>query len=85
MKDKDLKTFIEPVQSELKEFEKFFSQQMRSRVGLVELIVRYILRQKGKRIRPTLVLLSAKTLGDVNEHTYRGAVLVEMLHTATLV
>lgn len=85
MKDKELKTFIEPVQSELKEFEKFFSQQMRSKVGLVELIVRYILRQKGKRIRPTLVLLSAKTLGDVNEHTYRGAVLVEMLHTATLV
>lgn len=85
MKDRELKTFIEPVQFELKEFEKFFSQQMRSRVGLVELIVRYILRQKGKRIRPTLVLLSAKTLGDVNEHTYRGAVLVEMLHTATLV
>ncbi len=85
MKDKELKNFIEPIKEELKEFQKFFSVQMRSRVGLVELIVRYILRQKGKRIRPTLVLLSAKTLGVVNEHTYRGAVLVEMLHTATLV
>ncbi|MCX8057701.1 MAG: polyprenyl synthetase family protein [Ignavibacteria bacterium] len=85
MKDRELKNFIEPIKEELKEFEKYFSQQMRSRVGLVELIVRYILRQKGKKIRPTLVLLSAKTLGDVNIHTYRGAVLVELLHTATLV
>lgn len=85
MKDKDLKSFLEPIQTEFKEFEKFFADQMKSRVGLVELIARYILRQKGKRIRPTLVLLSAKTLGNVNEHTYRGAVLVEMLHTATLV
>lgn len=85
MKDKDLKSFLDPIQNEFKEFEKFFAEQMKSRVGLVELIARYILRQKGKRIRPTLVLLSAKTLGNVNEHTYRGAVLVEMLHTATLV
>lgn len=85
MKDKDLKSFLDPIQNEFKEFEKFFADQMKSRVGLVELIARYILRQKGKRIRPTLVLLSAKTLGNVNEHTYRGAVLVEMLHTATLV
>lgn len=85
MKDKDLKNFTEPIKEELQQFQSFFSNQMRSKVGLVELIVRYILRQKGKRIRPTLVLLSAKTLGDVNEHTYRGAVLVELLHTATLV
>lgn len=85
MKDREVKNFIEPIKEELKEFEKFFSNQMRSKVGLVELIARYILRQKGKKIRPTLVLLSAKTLGDINEHTYRGAVLVEMLHTATLV
>ncbi len=85
MKDKDLKNFLEPIQTEFREFEKFFADQMKSRVGLVELIARYLLRQKGKRIRPTLVLLSAKTLGDVNEHTYRGAILVEMLHTATLV
>ena len=85
MKDKDIKNFTEPIKEELQQFHKFFSDQMRSKVGLVELIVRYILRQKGKRIRPTLVLLSAKTLGNVNEHTYRGAVLVELLHTATLV
>jgi len=85
VKNREIKNFTDPIKDELKQFEKFFSDQMRSRVGLVELIVRYILRQKGKKIRPALVLLSAKTIGDVNEHTYRGAVLVEMLHTATLV
>jgi octaprenyl-diphosphate synthase len=85
VKNKDLKNFTDPIKEELEQFNKFFSNQMRSKVGLVELIARYILRQKGKKIRPTLVLLSAKTLGNVNEHTYRGAVLVELLHTATLV
>jgi octaprenyl-diphosphate synthase len=58
---------------------------MKSKVGLVDLISRYILRQKGKKIRPLLVLLSAKVAGGINERTYRGAVLVELLHTATLV
>ncbi|RPI72698.1 MAG: polyprenyl synthetase family protein [Ignavibacteriales bacterium] len=58
---------------------------MNSKVGLVDLIARYIIRQKSKKIRPLLVLLSAKVAGGVNERTYRGAVLVELLHTATLV
>lgn len=85
MIDIKLKNFTEPIKAELKKFEERFSAQMRSRVGLVELIVRYILKQKSKKIRPTLVLLSAKTLGEVNERTYRGAILVELLHTATLI
>lgn len=85
MKDKEIKNFTEPIKEELEVFQQFFTNQLRSKVGLVDLIARYILRQKGKKIRPTLVLLSAKTLGEVNEHTYRGAVLVELLHTATLV
>jgi octaprenyl-diphosphate synthase len=54
-------------------------------VGLVDLVTRYIIRQKGKKIRPLLVLLSAKVAGGINERSYRGAVLVELLHTATLV
>ena len=58
---------------------------MRSRVGLVDTVARYIARQKGKKIRPILVLLSARLLGSVNERTYRAATLVEILHTATLV
>lgn len=85
MIDIKVKNFTEPIKAELKKFEELFSAQMRSRVGLVELIVRYILKQKSKKIRPTLVLLSAKTLGEVNERTYRGAILVELLHTATLI
>lgn len=85
MIDIKLKNFTEPIKAELKKFEERFSAQMCSRVGLVELIVRYILKQKSKKIRPTLVLLSAKTLGEVNERTYRGAILVELLHTATLI
>jgi octaprenyl-diphosphate synthase len=58
---------------------------MKSKVGLVDLIARYIIRQKGKKIRPLVVLLSAKVSGGVNERTYRGAALVELLHTATLI
>ncbi|MBI3004100.1 MAG: polyprenyl synthetase family protein [Ignavibacteriales bacterium] len=58
---------------------------MRSKVGLVDVIARYIIRQKGKRVRPLLVLLSAKVCGDIGESTYRAATLVEILHTATLV
>ncbi|HSL88246.1 MAG TPA: polyprenyl synthetase family protein, partial [Ignavibacteriaceae bacterium] len=58
---------------------------MKSKVGIVDLVTRYILRQKGKKIRPLLVLLSSKTAGGVNDRSYRGAVLVELLHTATLI
>jgi octaprenyl-diphosphate synthase len=58
---------------------------MKSKVGIVDLVTRYILRQKGKKIRPLLVLLSSKTAGVVNDRSYRGAVLVELLHTATLI
>lgn len=58
---------------------------MKSKVGLIDLIARYIIRQKGKKIRPLLVLLSAKLSGGINERSYRGAVLVELLHTATLI
>ncbi|QOJ30496.1 MAG: polyprenyl synthetase family protein [Ignavibacteriales bacterium] len=58
---------------------------MRSKTPLVDLIARYVLKQKGKKIRPLLVMLAAKTQSEVNERSYRGAILVELLHTATLV
>jgi len=74
-----------PVDAELKDFAGFFRDAMRSRVGLIDLIARYIVRQKGKRVRPILVFLSAKACGEVNESTYRAATLVEILHTATLI
>lgn len=80
-----LESIKEPIQAELREFDRFFKESMRSRVVLVDLIARYLVRQKGKRIRPVLVMLSAKSCGAINESTFRGATLVEILHTATLV
>jgi octaprenyl-diphosphate synthase len=75
----------QPIKSELDIFNKHFKESIRSKVGLVDLVARYIIRQKGKKVRPLLVLLSAKITGGITERSYRGAVLVELLHTATLV
>jgi octaprenyl-diphosphate synthase len=80
-----LSEISKPIKPELEKFNELFKQSMRSNVGLVDLISRYIMRQKSKKIRPLLVLLSAKVSGGVTERTYRGAVLVELLHTATLI
>jgi octaprenyl-diphosphate synthase len=74
-----------PIEDDLKVFDRFFREAMRSRVGLVDLVARYLIRQKGKRVRPMLVLLSSKACGDINASTYRAATLVEILHTATLI
>jgi len=74
-----------PIQPHLDAFGQVFRNSLRSRIGLVELITKYIVRQKGKKVRPILVLLSADLCGGVNEKSYRGATLVEILHTATLV
>ncbi len=74
-----------PIDSELEQFDRFFKDAMRSKVGLIDLIARYIIRQKGKKVRPLLVLLSAKLCGEINASSYRAATLVEILHTATLV
>jgi octaprenyl-diphosphate synthase len=80
-----LSEITQPIKSELDTFSEIFKESLRSRVGLVDLVTRYIIRQKGKKIRPLLVLLSSKVSGGINERSYRGAVLVELLHTATLV
>lgn len=82
---KDLSEISIPIKPELEKFNELFKKSMKSKVGLVDLVANYIMRQKGKKIRPLLVLLSAKAAGEVNDRTYRGAVLVELLHTATLV
>ncbi len=74
-----------PVEKEIKEFSGFFKSAMRSNVTLVDTIARYIVKQKGKRIRPIVVFLCAKACGTINQSTFRGATLVEILHTATLV
>ncbi len=74
-----------PLKSELEEFNKHFRNAMKSDVPLVDLVVKYIWKQKGKKIRPLLVLYSSKIAGEINERSFRGATLVEMLHTATLI
>lgn len=76
---------LKPIEPELTEFHLRFSSYLENKSSLLEEIIRYILQQKGKRIRPALVLLSAKLTGGVNDRSYRGAILVELLHTATLV
>lgn len=83
--DIDLKKISAPIEGELDEFKTHFREAIRSKVAIVDLISKYILRQKGKKIRPILVLLAAKLCGEVNRRTYVGATLVEMLHTATLI
>ena len=85
MISKGLSQISQPINAELDKFSEIFKHSMKSNVGLVDLVARYILRQKGKKIRPLLVLLTAKVAGGINDRTYRGAVLVELLHTATLV
>jgi len=74
-----------PIAAELKIFDRQFKQSLKSDVFLLNLITRYVLKTKGKQIRPMLVMLSAKLFGDIGQKTYTAASLVELLHTASLV
>jgi len=74
-----------PVVAELKQFDAHFKGAMKTRVLLLDTIMQYIVKRKGKQIRPLFVLLSANLCGGIKPETYRGAALVELLHTATLV
>lgn len=71
--------------TELDTFEKKFADAVTSQTPLLDRIMKYIIKRKGKQMRPMFVFLSAKLNGEVNESTYRAAALVELLHTATLV
>jgi octaprenyl-diphosphate synthase len=73
------------VNEELKVFESRFHEAMRGEVALLNRILRYIVKRKGKQLRPMFVLISARLCGGINEASYRAASLVELLHTATLV
>ena len=74
-----------PIAHEMEDFEKKFRASMRTRVLLLDRIMTYIVKRKGKQVRPMFVFLSAGVCGRINESTYRGASLIELLHTATLV
>lgn len=80
-----VKNIKAPVEKEMKEFESFFRNSMRSKVRLLDIINRYIIKTKGKEIRPLLVFLSAKLIGNVNQSTFTAAALTQLLHTATLI
>ncbi|HNW70467.1 MAG TPA: polyprenyl synthetase family protein [Bacteroidales bacterium] len=74
-----------PISANLKEFNELFAKAMRSDSQLLDKVVNYILKTKGKQLRPILVFLSAGISGNINKSTYTAATLIEMLHTATLV
>ncbi len=73
------------ISNELIHFETHFREAVKSRVPLLDRIMQYIVKRKGKQLRPMFVLLSARMGGAINDSTYRAASLVELLHTATLV
>jgi octaprenyl-diphosphate synthase len=74
-----------PVANEMAEFEAYFSRTMRSEIPLLNIILNYVLRRKGKQMRPLLVFLTARLNGEIAESTYIAATCIELLHTASLV
>ncbi len=80
-----MKIASEIISEELRLFESVFKDSVKSNVPLLDRIMRYVVKTKGKQLRPMFVLLSAKLSGQVNPSTYRAASLVELLHTASLV
>ena len=80
-----MKRAKEVIGKELDLFEQHFKDAVKSRVSLLDRIMQYIVKRKGKQMRPMFVLLSAKLHGEITDASYRAASLVELLHTATLV
>ena len=74
-----------PIVGEMKLFEKKFYESMQSNVPLLDKVTRFIVTTKGKQMRPMFVFLCAKLTGEASEKTFRGASMIELIHTATLV
>ena len=81
----DLKQIQVPIEPEMAQFEHKFRDFMKSKVKLLDHITHYIVKRKGKQMRPMFVFLTAGVCGQINESTHRGAALIELLHTASLV
>jgi len=81
-KIKDIK---KPIEKEMSLFEDKFKSSLKTSVPLLDKIMHYIIKRKGKQMRPMFVFLSAKLFGNINESSYSAASLIELLHTATLV
>ena len=84
-KQLSLKEITSPIQENLTTFRTFFKDELRSDVFVLDQIIQYLLRQKGKEIRPTLVFMTARMFGDVDKRSYVAATMIELLHTATLI
>jgi octaprenyl-diphosphate synthase len=80
-----IKEIEQPVKEYLEEYNRYFKSLMSSDVALLNLVLQYITKKKGKQVRPMLVFLSAELCGGVNKRSYIGSAMVELLHTATLV
>ncbi|MDC3305664.1 polyprenyl synthetase family protein [Flavobacteriales bacterium] len=80
-----LKHIKAPIKDEMNLFEQKFKDSLKSNVSLLDSIMHYIIKRKGKQMRPMFVFLSAKLFGKFEENTYRAASMIELLHTATLV
>ncbi|HCN11581.1 MAG TPA: polyprenyl synthetase family protein [Kaistella sp.] len=74
-----------PIATEMKLFEQKFYESMQSNVPLLDKVTRFIVTTKGKQMRPMFVFLCSKLVGEVNEKSFRGASMIELIHTATLV
>ena len=80
-----MKLPVNLIEHELRLFEEKFKGAVKSNVSMLDRIMRYVVKRKGKQLRPMFVFLAARLFGEANESTYRAASLVELLHTATLV
>ncbi|MBI9061060.1 MAG: polyprenyl synthetase family protein [Marinilabiliaceae bacterium] len=78
-------TIKAPIEEEMKKFEPYFRSQLKTKIPLLDIITNYVLRRKGKQMRPMLVFLAAKLNGNISDATYVSATLIELLHTATLI
>lgn len=81
----ELNRIRKPIEKELVIFEKHFKSSVKSSLPLLDIITHYILRRKGKQIRPTFVLLTTRIFGKINDSAYTAAALIELLHTASLI
>ncbi|HRP90880.1 MAG TPA: polyprenyl synthetase family protein [Edaphocola sp.] len=73
------------IEQELKSFETHFSKSVKTNNALLDRIMKFLIKRKGKQMRPMFVFLSARIIGNTQERTYRAAALIELLHTASLV
>ena len=79
------KTIFQPFKQDKITFEEYFKNSLRSNLRIVDEVAKYLVRHKGKQLRPLLVIVSARTIAEPTPASYQAAVVVELLHTATLV